>query len=67
MELKHNITFNVATAFSGSSKVWKNKKYTWDEFLERISEPTVTKETYAQFMKDKRCRWIYWSYFIKWK
>lgn len=54
MELKHNITFNVATAFSGSSKVWKNKKYTWDEFLERISEPTVTKETYAQFMKASK-------------
>ena len=54
MELKHNISFTVATAFSGNSKTWKNRKYTWDKFLERLSEPTVTKETYAQFMKASK-------------
>lgn len=54
MELKHDISFDIATAYSGNSKNWKNENWSWSRFLDRISEPTVTKEKYADFMKANK-------------
>lgn len=51
MELTNDITLNIATALSSSSKVWKNRKVKWSNFLDKISKPAITNETYAQFIK----------------
>lgn len=51
MELKNNVSFDIATAYSGNSKTWKNQRWPWSRFLDRISEPTVTKEKYSEFIK----------------
>lgn len=51
MEILNDISINIATALSSNSKVWKNKKVLWSKFLDRISEPTITNETYAQFIR----------------
>lgn len=54
MELKHDITFDIATAYSGNSKLWKNQKWSWSKFLHRVSEPTITKEKYSEFLKASK-------------
>ncbi len=51
MEIKNDITINIATALSSNSKVWKNKKVLWSKFLDKVSKPVITNETYAQFVK----------------
>lgn len=51
MELTNDITLNIAMALSSNSKVWKNRKIQWSNFLDKISKPVITNETYTQFIK----------------
>ena len=50
MEIRNDISINIATALSSSSRVWKNKNVLWSKFLDKISKPIVTAETYSQFI-----------------
>lgn len=40
----------IATATSRHSKKWKNKELLWSEFLDKLAHPTVTQETYKEFL-----------------
>lgn len=50
IKLKNDISLTIATGLSASSKVWKNTKLQWSELLQKLSSPTVTNETYKQFI-----------------
>lgn len=49
--LEHNAPLNIAIGLNASSKVWKNTKISWADFVKRMSEPVVTAETYQQFIR----------------
>lgn len=44
-----NDLLEIAVAFTAHAKNWKNKKLTWFEFLEKLSEPIVKDLTFKQF------------------
>ena len=50
MNVKNDITLDIATALSGNSKKWKNIKTKWSKLLDKLSNPTITNETYKQFI-----------------
>ncbi len=41
---------NIAVGHSAQSVKWKNKAFTWSQFVDRIAETTVTRETYKEFI-----------------
>ena len=41
---------DIAEGRSAESKVWKNKKMLWSEFLKKLSDPVVTNETFKEFI-----------------
>lgn len=41
----------ISTGASKREKSWKNQEVTWDKFIQRLKKPTVTSETYAQYLK----------------
>jgi len=41
---------DIAEGRSAESKVWKNKKMLWSEFLQKLSDPVVTNETFKEFI-----------------
>ena len=49
--LEHNAPLNIAIGLNASSKVWKNTKISWADFVKKMSEPVVTAETYQQFIR----------------
>ena len=49
--IQHDGTLDIAVGLKFNSKTWKNSKYTWSNLVKRLSEATVTSETYSQFIK----------------
>lgn len=41
--------FNIATGKSSKSKQWKNKKMSWDDIVEKLSQTTRTPETVEEY------------------
>ena len=41
---------DIAEGRSAESKVWKNKKIYWSDFLKKLADPVVTNETYKEFI-----------------
>jgi putative DNA primase/helicase len=57
MKLKHNIALDIATANSAHAAKWKNKRTTWEEVAETLSQTERTSETvkqYFSYTKDKQ-------------
>jgi putative DNA primase/helicase len=52
--MSNNTTLTIAVGLSAKSKVWKNKKYTWDAFVKRLSEHQTTNETAKEFHSSTR-------------
>lgn len=48
--MKYDGQIDIAFGSSAESKVWKNKKLKWSEFVERISQATVTNETFKEYI-----------------
>jgi len=48
--MKYDIPIDVAFGLSANSKVWKNKKIMWSEFVDKISKENKTNETYKEFI-----------------
>lgn len=46
--------YKIAIAPNRKSKTWKNEEYSWDEIVERLSNPVVTQETYEEYQKMDR-------------
>ncbi len=42
---------HLATGASRTTKVWKNITLRWQEFVERLKNPTVTQETFEEYQK----------------
>lgn len=49
-DLRYNGTLNIAVGLNVTSKIWKNKKVTWQDLVNKLSNPVVTNESYRQFM-----------------
>lgn len=52
-------TLNIAVGQTRQTKTWKNKKITWANLVERLSKPTRTQETaaeYALMSKESKAR-----------
>jgi len=47
--LKHDKEINLAMANRKTATDWKNRTMTWSDFLQRLSEPTRTQETAAEY------------------
>lgn len=47
--LKHDKEINLAIANRKTATDWKNRTMTWSDFLQRLSEPTRTQETAAEY------------------
>ena len=50
----HDGKLNIAVGHSAQSSKWKNKTFTWSQFVQRISENTVTPETYKEFIASTK-------------
>ena len=48
--MKYNGTLDIAVGHSASTKVWKNKKWRWDELVQKLSEEYKTQETFKEYM-----------------
>lgn len=48
--MKFDTTLDIATGLSANSKSWKNKKITWNELVQKLSEEHKTTETFAEYM-----------------
>jgi len=51
MALKFDGSLPIATGKSRMEKNWKNKTTTWSRLLCRLSEPVITSEAYAEYLK----------------
>ncbi len=50
----HDGKLNIAVGHSAQSVKWKNKAFTWSQFVDRIAENTVTPETYKEFIASSK-------------
>jgi len=50
----HDGKLNIAVGHSAQSVKWKNKAFTWSQFVDRIAENTVTRETYKEFIASTK-------------
>lgn len=49
-EIRNDGTVDIATGFSAGTKAWKNTKIKWSKLVKKLSEATVTNETYSQYI-----------------
>lgn len=52
--MKFDGKIDIATGMSAGSKVWKNKKILWSEFLKKLSDPVVTNESFKEFISASK-------------
>lgn len=48
------IEYNIATGLSRTALKWKNEKVTWESLVDRLSRPTRTPETMAEYDRMSR-------------
>lgn len=41
----------IATATSRLAKKWRNKEMSWQDFMARLGQPTITQESFAEYQK----------------
>lgn len=56
IEIKTDITIDIATANSSKSLSWKNEKWQWADFVKKLSLTHYTAETHAEYMVAKKQR-----------
>ena len=54
IDIVNDCSFTIAVGHSAQSRVWKNIKMTWGEFVNKISKPVVTSESYKQFLSASK-------------
>lgn len=50
------MNLKIATADSRKSSKWKNTEITWTDFLDRLSQPTVTQESWDEYRAMTKTR-----------
>lgn len=48
--VNNDISFEIATAINRKSKIWQNSTVSWSALLNRLATPTVTDETYDEYI-----------------
>ena len=56
MQVQHDRALDVALGNSRKTKTWKNKPLLWSELLDRLSKPTRTSETVAEYKAMSRAQ-----------
>jgi putative DNA primase/helicase len=56
MKITYDGSFDLATGRSRKEVNWKNKEYTWADFIERVQTTHRTAETLAEYMSSKKPR-----------
>ncbi len=54
MNLEHNGTINIAVGLGATSKHWKNKELSWSDLIKKLNSPTITNETFKEYMKASK-------------
>lgn len=57
--ITHDGSINIATGLSKDTRVWKNKKILYSEFVQKLSHDTKTNETHKEFLaatKDEQSK-----------
>lgn len=57
--MRYDGKLDIAIGMSAKSKIWKNKKITWSELVQRLSEEHKTTETFKEYMaanKDEQSK-----------
>jgi putative DNA primase/helicase len=52
--MKHDGELDLAVGKSAKSKIWKNKKMSWSELVQTLSEGHKTKETYKEYISSTK-------------
>lgn len=52
--MKYDGKIDIALGHAYNSKVWKNKKMLWSDFLKKIAEPVRTSETFKEFISASK-------------
>lgn len=52
--MKYDGTLDIAVGMSAGSKIWKNKKMLWSDFLKRLADVTRTNETFKEFISASK-------------
>jgi len=52
--MKYDGKIDIAVGMSANSKVWKNKKMTFSQLVQRLSEENKTNETYKEFISASK-------------
>ena len=58
ISLKYNITLDIATASTRRAAKWQNKRVTWQDIVNTLSQTERTPETlkqYFSYTKDRQC------------
>lgn len=54
--VKHDGSFDLATAKSSNSLNWRNREVTWADLLNKLSKTHYTHETHAEYLSSKKDR-----------
>ena len=54
IQLHFDSKIDIATGISAQTKRWCNRSLNWSAFVNMLSQPIVTKETYRQFMEASK-------------
>lgn len=49
--MQYDGTLNIAVGMNAKSKIWKNTKYTWSKFVDKLRAGHKTNETFKEYMK----------------
>lgn len=48
------ILLEIAEGLSAKAKKWKNKNYTWEELVNKLSKPVITGESYKEYINASK-------------
>jgi len=48
--MKNDLKIDIAIGHSRKSRIWKNKKWSWSEIVQKLAQEHKTKETYKEYM-----------------
>ena len=56
LSLGHDGKISIATAASRFETNWKNKNIMWSSLVKRLERPTITNETYAEYLASPKAK-----------
>lgn len=56
IQIRHNGTFDIAIGKHRRETNWKNREWSWQQLLEKLSQTHRTAETYTEYLAGKKAR-----------